>query len=123
MENGTHSECAPERDEQESWCTNFSRGWVNKIPVRECGAFIYTINGEPGDPDYSLEVNDEDSDGDGISNLNEYYMGLNPCTPHAFGSCSNDADLDYDADGIPNSEDESPRCNWDDPAEQFSDCI
>lgn len=50
-------------------------------------------------------------------------MGYNPCTPQSFGACVDDAELDYDVDGIVNGEDEFPICNWDDPAGWEGDCI
>lgn len=63
-----------------------------------------------------------DSDGDGVSDADEFWMMTNPCEPCSFGgncqSCGGggidssdcDANQDWDDDGTPNSKDEGPRC-------------
>lgn len=124
MENGTSSECMSARDDREEQCGYIYAGWLNKIPLRECGATIWDIISNPWDGGYSRSVNQTDFDGDGIGNWHEFLMGLNPCTPNAYGACVNDADLDFDADGKPNGTDDNPYCNPDnDPAGWFTDCV
>lgn len=63
-----------------------------------------------------------DSDGDGVSDADEYWMMTNPCEPCSFGgncqSCGGggkdssdcDGNQDWDNDGIPNAKDPAPRC-------------
>jgi len=117
-------DCNENRDEREEQCSYTYAGWLNKIPLRECGTTIFDITGNPWDGGYSRSANQTDFDGDGIGNWHEYLMGLNPCTPHAYGMCHNDADLDFDADGKPNGTDDNPYCNPDnDPAGWFTDCV
>ena len=114
--------------ENDYFCDFYYAKRVNKIPLRVCGVRIFDTSsgalpiGEEGY--HTMGVLDVDSDEDGISDWMEYNMGLNPCTPHSFGLCIDDADLDYDADGIPNGEDEYPICNpQNDPGEYPSDCV
>ncbi|MDH5597130.1 MAG: hypothetical protein OEY44_03425 [Candidatus Peregrinibacteria bacterium] len=83
----------------------------NFFPENECGARVMeltkTIN-EFVSEDGSGSLwsrNMEDTDGDGIANYHEFFMGLNPCTPQSFG-CTMDADGDFDFDGVPNGEDQ-----------------
>ena len=57
---------------------------------------------------------DQDTDGDGISDYNESFMSLNPCEVCSYGGVEGvdcDADLDFDGDGIPNGEDRYPACS------------
>lgn len=63
-----------------------------------------------------------DSDGDGVSDADEFWMMTNPCEPCSFGgncqSCGGggtdssdcDANQDWDDDGTPNAKDIAPRC-------------
>jgi len=114
-----------EKTNRFKWCWHFRNKKINKIPTRECGAKIIDITGsDPTKPGYSSKVIDADTDGDGIDNWWEYNMGLNPCSKSTYGSIP-DAELDYDADGIPNGEDPFPTCNSNknDPAEYYSDCV
>ncbi len=56
-----------------------------------------------------------DSDGDGISDMDEVFMFYNPCEPCSFGGYAEDCDglQDWDDDGESNADDETPRCNPD----------
>ncbi len=102
--------------------------WANVMTLRTCGVAVFlNILEDPADYDPEanqrlFELNFDDEDGDGIPTRWEYTMGYNPCTPQSFG-CINDADLDYDVDGIPNGEDEWPICNMDDPGGWQTDCV
>lgn len=85
----------------------------NWFPQNECGAEVMVMTktleeyvAEDGLYGIWSPVVSEDADGDGISNYHEFFMGLNPCTPQTFG-CINDADGDFDFDGIPNGDDHS----------------
>lgn len=126
---GKMQDCEEYYNEQNDSCHNWYAKRVNKIPLRVCGVRIF--GNEGGELPYDengyqyMNVNEEDFDGDGISNWMEFWMGLNPCTPWSFGQCIDDADLDYDADGIPNGEDEAPICPKDfkDKGEYLSDCV
>lgn len=123
--------CSAQFNLAQRWCTY---GWArraNKIPLRECGITVIDILALPNEVEENephIRGNEEDYDGDGISNYMEFWMGYNPCTTHSFG-CSFPADGtdDYDADGIIDSEDTAPRCNMDpehpDPADYGSDCV
>ena len=63
-----------------------------------------------------------DSDGDGVSDADEFWMMTNPCEPCSFGgNCQDcggggidssdcDGNQDWDDDGMPNIKDEAPRC-------------
>jgi hypothetical protein len=123
-----NKECDESWNQQDYECHNWYAKRVNKIPLRVCGTRIFD-NSDGGLPKSehgnveSMMVVEEDSDGDGISNWMEFLMGYNPCTPHSFGLCIDDADLDYDVDGIPDGEDDFPICNPDDPGEYPSDCV
>ncbi len=107
-------------------CQSLWAKHVNKIPLRVCGTRIFDNSDEGLSEDSEggltpMMIVDEDFDGDGINNWHEFLMGYNPCTPHSFGLCIDDAELDYDADSIPNGNDESPLCNPEDP--DFNDCV
>ena len=118
--------CGEEYNLQQRWCIYYFARKLNKVPLRECGATAWIINGTPDETENPVDPNYEDSDGDGVPNYWEVYLGYNPCTPHSFG-CSYplDGTDDFDADGIPDSEDEWPICNMDgtDPADYGSDCV
>ncbi len=103
---------------------------ANVISLRTCGVAVF-LNILHSEEDFDFEnpeltpifeVNHNDEDGDGIPTWWEFHMGYNPCTPQSFG-CINDADLDFDADGIPNGDDEWPICNMNDPGGWQTDCI
>lgn len=67
---------------------------------------------------------DQDTDGDGISDYMESWMSLNPCERCSYGGTEGvncDADLDFDADGIPNGEDHDPGCSSGVPG--FEGCL
>lgn len=87
-------------------CINDFISDINHTPSYTCGAVLYT-----GTSIYDYQIVEEDTDGDGISNYWEYEMGYNPCSPNSFGSCVNDADLDFDNDGVRNGIDPTPYCN------------
>lgn len=108
----TVDECRAVYDQAIRECAFFHNNQVNVLPLRECGAEIFTDISSPGGVyDYEFNVG-EDTDGDGVSNWHEYKMGMNPCDAHSFGTCQeHDGAADYDADGIPNAEDEDPLCN------------
>ncbi len=122
------SACEDNLQDDENICRKWHAKRVNKIPLRVCGTRIFdNSNGglpenEDGDLEYIM-MDEEDFDGDGISNWYEFLMGYNPCSSKSFGSCIDDATLDYDADGIPNWEDPYPLCNMEDPGEYHSDCV
>lgn len=109
-------DCVEQFQLEQKRCLYWYARKANKIPLRECGAEIFTIIGLPDDlgPDvHPISANlDVDTDGDGISNYWEFVMGYNPCTSNSFG-CGFPADGtdDFDADGYIDSEDEYPICN------------
>jgi hypothetical protein len=117
-------ECFESLEDQEMVCEYYYATRANKIPLRECGAVIFEMASTPLKPGtHPWVVTLDDTDGDGVSNWHEYWMGLNPCEEYSFGECNpSDGELDYDVDGIPNGEDEFPLCNPDDPAGWQSDC-
>ena len=101
---------------------------ANVFPLRTCGVEVISVIStmeeylaSDGEAKIHLSV-ETDLDNDGISNYDEFLMNLNPCTPKSYG-CLNDAELDFDADGIPNGQDELPICNWDDPGHWETACI
>lgn len=106
-------------------CYRFTAWRANKTTMRLCDAkvLIYTPPNETNTLWGTLSgVISEDTDGDGISNFDEYQLLLNPCDTHSYGSCSADAELDGDFDEVPNGKDELPYCNPGDK-ENVSDCI
>ncbi len=129
--------CIQDQQLEQKRCIYWYGRGVNKIPLRECGAEIFTIIGNPDDlgPDiHPISANlDVDTDGDGISNYWEFMMGYNPCTPNSFGcDFPPDGTDDFDADGYIDAEDEYPMCNatyqgdpdaLPDPAEYNFDCF
>ncbi len=122
-----YADCNNYWQQDENSCHNWYAKRVNKIPLRVCGIRIFdnSNGGLPLDENggiASMMVVEEDFDGDGISNWIEFWMGYNPCTENSFG-CVHDGDLDYDADGIPDGDDEFPLCNTDDPGEYVIDCV
>ena len=121
------SACEDNWQDSENNCQNLYAKRVNKIPLRVCDTRIFdnSNGGLPEDEDGNLEsmmMVEEDFDGDGISNWEEFLMGYNPCSSISFG-CIDDATLDYDNDGIPNWEDPYPLCNIEEPSEYHSDCV
>lgn len=124
---GMKDECDEYYKHEDESCENWYAKRVNKQTLRVCGIRIF--GNEGGQLPYDengyqmINVLEGDFDGDGISNWMEYLMGYNPCTPWSFGQCIDDADLDYDADGIPNGTDEFPICNPQDPGEYQIDCV
>ncbi|QQR54868.1 hypothetical protein IPG41_06855 [Candidatus Peregrinibacteria bacterium] len=129
-EEGGSAECNDQQDEAEARCQYIYMKQVNKIPLRVCGAAVFDVVGEgTSDPNYGYEVNESDSDGDGISTWNEFLMGYNPCSKYSFysGECYTDGELDFDADGESNATDERPLCYGEngegDPGDYTSDCI
>lgn len=106
-------------------CYKYTAWRANKTTVRLCGAKVwtYTPPTDTGVPYGTLGgVTTEDTDGDGLSNFEEYQLLLNPCSKTSYGSCTLDAELDGDFDGEPNGTDALPYCNLQDP-ENVSDCI
>lgn len=132
-------ECMEGYYREQLMCTYFYAQRVNRMPLRECGVVVFRLlvdyedvmNGTLPEETQVWEVNTDDDDGDGISTWHEKWIGYNPCTPYSFGRCVSDAELDYDADGVLNGEDDannpdgdgSPICNWDDPGHWQTDCI
>ena len=118
-------DCTAELNAEQQRCVYWWMRGINKIPLRECGATIFNIVSTPDSSDYHREPNMEDSDGDGISNHDEFQLGMNPCTEYSFGcDGGHDGSYDYDHDGIIDSEDPYPRCNTgEDPADYPSDCV
>ncbi len=124
-ETRSYQDCIGTYDQEEVRCYYWRNERSNKIPLRTCGVPIFIQTSADGDP-YTWVVNEADEDGDNIATWHEYWMGINPCTTHSFGTCAEgDAEWDYDADGIPNGEDPRPICNESstDPAEYYSDCV
>lgn len=124
---GGQEECHNLAMKENNYCAYYYGMRVNKFTLRECGVVVFSNLTDPemvpaGEQMPPWDVNDNDEDGDGIETWWEYMMGYNPCTPQSFG-CVEDAELDYDVDGIANGEDEFPLCNWDDPAGWQGDCI
>ncbi len=123
-----NEDCGAQFNLAQRWCVYWYARQANKIPLRECGITVINILGTPDELDINeslIEPNDEDEDMDGIPNYWEFIMGYNPCTAHSFGcSFPSDGSDDFDADGIPDSEDEWPICNMgNDPADYGSDCV
>ena len=124
-------DCADQFRLDQKWCTYWWARMANKIPLRECGITVINILALPdevAENEPHIVGNEEDYDGDGISNYWEFWMGYNPCTKRSFGcSFPPDGSDDYDADGIIDSEDLGPRCNMDpehpDPADYGMDCV
>ena len=118
---GDYDECHDWYDATEANCRYWYMVHVNKIPLRYCGVQVYMIENED---DYTWDVNDNDEDGDGISTWMEYLMGSNVCEYYTWGECStSDYAADYDADGVPNGEDDNPICNEQDPGNAQIDCV
>lgn len=106
-------------------CLHYTAWRANKTITRLCGAKVWTYTPPdelPGMEFGTLTAVDEDTDGDGISNFNEYLLHLNPCDTHSYGSCVKDSELDGDFDEVPNGKDDLPYCNPGDK-ENISDCI
>ena len=126
LDNGGDSqECFDQEDLDVKWCLYWLWKGANKLTLRECGVTIANITSSPDASDFAVEVNMEDSDGDGVPNYWEFWMGMNPCSQYSFGcGTPRDGTYDYDADGIPDGEDDAPLCNMgDDPGEYPSDCV
>lgn len=100
-QNGLKTCDATFKSDQDSCNDGYARN-ANRIPERACDTSIFTI------PWGAVE---EDYDGDGLSNVDEFYMGLNVCTQNTLG-CNqpSDGQLDYDDDGLENAVDARPRC-------------
>lgn len=132
VENGG-TDCGEQFNLDQRWCTYWWATHANKIPLRECGITVIDILALPDEVDQNephIRGNEDDYDGDGISNYWEFWMGYNPCTPQSFGcDFPRDGTDDYDADGIIDSEDPAPICNMGtdpehpDPANYGSDCV
>ncbi len=129
IRDAAYEECQVYAQENENACHFWYTKRANKIPLRTCDARVFANDGldslpmdEDGNTYFPIDQ-EEDSDGDGISNWWEFKMGYNPCTPQSFGACVDDADLDYDKDGIPDGQDPYPICNMKDPGEFQSDCV
>lgn len=126
---GDYGKCQGEYDIEIHRCDYYMALARNKSAIRECDARIYVIPEGVKPEEYQLMVDESDTDGDGIVNWREAYMGYNMCSPTSFGFCEGDgqvwadADLDYDADGKPNGTDDDEVCNWNDPAGYQTDCI
>jgi len=96
---------------------------VNKIPWQQCGALIYNVVGSPYDPEgYTFEINNDDPDGDGLTNGQEKQMNYNPCEAETY-ECENDGEADKDRDGLSNMSDPLPECNEDTHLETDVDCV
>lgn len=120
-----HTACIEAYDLGVDRCLYWYVVHLSKITIRECGAKIAEVYATQEPESYQVTFDFEtDTDGDGISNYEEMLMGMNPCEEYSFGTCNPaDADLDYDVDGLPNGEDDLPRCNPSDPSGNQSDCI
>jgi len=97
-------------------CEEYHAWRANKTIGRLCHAEVMHFDGKQS---AGVTV---DSDGDGLSNFEEFLLYLNPCSKTSYGSCVKDAELDGDFDGIPNGQDPLPYCNLNDPL-NVSDCI
>lgn len=73
---------------------------VFELPRLYCGAFEMTNK-----QDLTSFDQNQDADGDGVADIIEFAMGLNPCNRHSTGGSISDGDLDYDMDGISNKND------------------
>jgi len=118
-------DCAEEVNLENQWCVYWFARQINKVPLRVCGVSVYNIIGDPSTQDWRLEPNDNDDDGDGVSNYWEFYLGMNPCSQYSYGcDGGQDGTNDFDADGVLDRDDSAPRCNTGyDPGDGISDCV
>ncbi len=93
---------------------------VNKPGVTRCGAQVLLVPAEVLPEEYVMNfAQNVDTDGDGVSNFDEYVGGSDPCTANSLDVCQSDGELDYDEDGLPNDSDPAPSC----PGTDQTPCI
>jgi hypothetical protein len=84
---------------------------VNKPTVTRCDAQVLLVPAGVLPEEYVMNfAQDVDTDGDGVSNFDEYVGGSDPCTANSLDVCQSDGDLDYDHDGLSNDSDPAPTC-------------
>lgn len=100
-------DCEEQREQRQKQRNKIYFDIVNKNALRECGTTFYNL-----DEEGNLTSNKEDFDNDGVSNIDEYYIGTNPCRKFSY-YCEDDGSWDYDGDGKANAvDDDRPSCNF-----------
>lgn len=92
---------------------------INKPTESRCGAQVLLVPKGVAPEEYIMNFSQEDTDGDGVSNFDEYKGHSDPCVENSLDSCKSDGDMDYDNDGLPNATDPAPTC----PGSSESPCI
>ncbi len=84
---------------------------VNEPTVTRCGAQVLVVPKGVLPEEYVMNFEQQvDTDGDGVSNYDEYEGFSDPCTANSVDVCKSDGELDYDEDGLPNDSDQYPSC-------------
>jgi hypothetical protein len=93
---------------------------VNQPGVKSCGAQVLLVPAGVLPEDYVVNfAQGVDTDGDGVSNYDEYVGHSDPCNPDSLDVCQSDGVQDYDGDGLLNTKDPAPNC----PGTQETPCI
>ena len=103
--------CQEELDLDVAWCNYYRATSVNNAVAAICCARPFIIEKTPNDENHYLTENEEDTDGDGISDYKEFEMGMNPCSRYSHSCEVPDGTLDYDGDGMNDADDDDPTCN------------